>query len=80
MASMTKRRETKHNQREAAKHTVSPRWLARSIAKGINRQLNQKESEISNWREMTSGLPRRGKDRIHPKRKIRKIEDGIENV
>ena len=74
MASQAKRRETRKNQRLVEKHTVSPRWLARSVAKGINRQANQKESEIKSWREMTSGLPRRGKSRIRRKTEVKKVD------
>ena len=71
MAKAWKRRQTKINQRNARGSSVHPRELARSVAKGINRSMNQKASIIKKFREMTMALPKTGKSRIH--RKLRKV-------
>ena len=67
MATRTKRRQTKIDQREARGKSVHLRGLARSVDKFINRSAHQKESNIKAFREMTMGLPKEGKARIYPK-------------
>ena len=53
--------ETKHQQ-AAASPKVSPRWLARSVAKGWNGGKLDKY-----WRLRVAKLPRTGRSRIYPK-------------
>ena len=62
-AAYNRKKETKFNQREAAKAgTVHPRSLARSIAKAANRASGQKESRIrDSWRKIAAKLPRYGR-------------------
>ena len=59
--------ETRKNQ-AAASPKVSPRWLARSVAKGWN---GGKLDE--HWRIRVARLPRTGRSRIH--RKIVRVEE-----
>ena len=76
MATQEKRRETRRRQRETAWHSAHPRSLARSVAKFINSQSGSEINSILDFREKTAGLPKHGRDRIHPKvtRKCRKID------
>lgn len=76
MATRTKRRQTRIDQRNARGSSVHPRELARSVAKAMNRSTHQKENNIKLFREMTMKLPKQGKARIHPKmtRVCRKID------
>ena len=55
-------------QQAQASPKVSPRWLARSVAKGWN---NGKIDEY--WRIRVARLPRTGRSRIH--RKIVRVEE-----
>lgn len=62
-----KAKETQRQQAQASPK-VSPRWLARSVAKG---QHHGKIDEA--WRIRVARLPRTGRSRIH--RKIVRVEE-----
>ena len=57
-----RRIQTQRQQRIAKKTgIVSPRKLARGIAKALRRKGGQKQSSIKGWRQMVSELPAAGK-------------------
>lgn len=64
----TRRKETQAHQRMARTvGTVSPRRLARGIAKAMRRAKDQKPSDIRGWRQMVGQLPEKGKKTLRGK-------------
>ena len=61
-----RRMETQRQQRIAEKAgTVSPRGLARGIAKAMRRAKDEKPGDIKGWRQMVSQLPATGRKYLH---------------